>query len=378
MSWQYAALTLIALALSLHFESGIAARAGSSSNRDASLDEQPIFTAGEGGYHTYRIPSLIVTKEKTLLAFCEGRKNGRGDAGDIDLVLRRSTDGGKTWGKTQVVWDDGTNTCGNPCPVVDAATGTIWLLLTHNLGKDTEAEIVGGTGDGSRTVWISKSTDDGVTWAKPVEITKDVKKPEWTWYATGPGIGIQTKSGRLVIPCDSKSEKGKVRESHVIFSDDRGATWKLGGVVGPGCNESQVAELDDGTLLLNMRSFQGNNRRLIATSKDGGATFTKPVADPALIEPVCQASLIRVPGEKNTLLFSNPASTKREKMTVRLSRDGGKTWPVSRPLHDGPAAYSCLAVLPDGRIACLYERGDKTPYEKIVLARVSKEWLEAK
>jgi sialidase-1 len=345
---------------------------------DAAIDEQPVFTAGEGGYHTYRIPSLIVTKTGTLLAFCEGRKSGRGDAGDIDLLLRRSTDGGKTWGKTQVVWNDGTNTCGNPCPVVDAATGAIWLLLTHNLGKDTEAEIVNGTGDGSRTVWITKSTDDGVTWAKPLEITKDVKKPEWTWYATGPGIGIQTKSGRLVIPCDSKSEKGKVRESHVIFSDDHGKTWKLGGVVGPGCNESQVAELDDGTLLLNMRSFQGNNRRLIATSKDGGATFTKPVADPALIEPVCQASLVRVPGEKNTLLFSNPASTKREKMTVRLSRDGGKTWPVSRLLHDGPAAYSCLAVLPDGRIACLYERGDKTPYEKIVLARVSKEWLEAK
>ncbi len=372
-----AAVTAFAFVLAL----GLATEtAGQKPNRtgDVALDEQPVFTAGEGGYHTYRIPSLIVTKEGTLLAFCEGRKNGRGDAGDIDLLLRRSTDGGKTWGKTQVVWDDGTNTCGNPCPVVDAATGTIWLLLTHNLGKDTEAEIVGGTGDGSRTVWVSKSTDDGVTWAKPVEITRDVKKPEWTWYATGPGIGIQTKSGRLVIPCDSKSEKGKVRESHVIFSDDHGKTWKLGGVVGPGCNESQVAELDDGTLLLNMRSFQGNNRRLIATSKDGGATFTKPVADPALIEPVCQASLVRVPGEKNTLLFSNPASTKREKMTVRLSRDGGKTWPVSRLLHDGPAAYSCLAVLPDGRIACLYERGVRTPYEKIVLARVSKEWLEAK
>ncbi len=371
-----AAVTAFAFVLAL----GLATEtAGQKPNRtgDVALDEQPVFTAGEGGYHTYRIPSLIVTKKGTLLAFCEGRKNGRGDTGDIDLLLRRSTDGGKTWGKTQVVWDDGTNTCGNPCPVVDAA-GTIWLLLTHNLGKDTEAEIVGGTSDGSRTVWISKSTDDGVTWSKPVEITKDVKKPEWTWYATGPGIGIQTKSSRLVIPCDSKSEKGKVRESHIIYSDDRGATWKLGGVVGPGCNESQVAELEDGTLLLNMRSYQANNRRLIATSKDGGATFTKPVEDQTLVEPVCQASLIRVPGERNTLLFSNPASTKREKMTVRLSRDGGKTWPVSRLLHAGPAAYSCLAVLPDGGIACLYERGEKSPYEAIVLARFSRDWLEEK
>lgn len=338
--------------------------------------KQAVFTAGEGGYHTYRIPSLIVTKKGTLLAFCEGRKTGRGDAGDIDLVLRRSRDGGKTWDGPQVVWDDGANTCGNPCPVVDQETGTICLLLTHNLGKDTEAKIVGGTSEGSRTAWVSKSTDDGVTWTKPVEITKDVKKPDWTWYATGPGIGIQTKSGRLVIPCDSKSDKGKVRESHVIYSDDRGATWKLGGVVGPGCNESQVAELDDGTLLLNMRSYMGNNRRLIATSKDGGLTFTKPVEDQALIEPVCQASLISVPGEKNRLLFSNPASLKREKMTVRLSRDGGKTWPVSQLLHDGPAAYSCLAVLPDGQIACLYERGAKSPYETITFARFPAAWLE--
>ena len=366
---------LIALALGSLLP---AAKAQPKADREASLDEQPIFTAGEGGYHTYRIPSLIVTKQGTLLAFCEGRKNGRGDTGDIDLLLRRSRDGGKTWGKMQVVWDDGTNTCGNPCPVIDAATGTIWLLLTHNLGKDTEAEIVGGTSEGSRTVWISKSSDDGVTWSKPVDITKDVKSPEWTWYATGPGIGIQTKSGRLVVPCDSKSEKGKVRESHVIYSDDHGTTWKLGGVVGPGCNESQVAELDDGTLLLNMRSYQANNRRLIATSKDGGVTFTKPVEDKTLIEPVCQASLIRVPGEKNTLLFNNPASTKRENMTVRLSRDGGKTWPVSRLLYSGPAAYSCLAVLADGGIACLYERGEKSPYEKMTFARFSKGWLGGK
>jgi sialidase-1 len=339
------------------------------------VEEQVIFRAGEGGYHTYRIPSLIVTKSGVVLAFCEGRKTGRGDAGDIDLVLKRSKDGGKTWEKMQVVWDESTNTCGNPCPVVDQKTGAVWLLMTHNIGADTEAKLVSGKSAGTRTVWITKCTDDGATWDKPVEITRDVKKPEWTWYATGPGVGIQLKSGRLLIPCDNKLDGGKLRQSHVIFSDDAGKSWKLGGVVGPGCNECQAVELSDGSVALNMRSYQGNNRRLVASSKDGGNTFSKPVEDTTLIEPVCQASIIGVPGEKGGLLFSNPAGTKREKMTVRLSTDDGKSWKHSRTLFEGPAAYSCLTVLPDGRIGCLYERGEKSPYDEIVLARFPLQWV---
>ena len=146
-------------------------------------------------------------------------------------------------------------------------------------------------------------------------------------------------------------------------------------MVGPHCNECQVVELADGSLMLNMRSYRGNNRRLVAISKDGGVTFSKPVEDEALIEPVCQASILRLPGEKGGILFSNPASTKREKMTVRLSRDEGKTWPHAKALHAGPAAYSCLAVLPDGDIGCLYERGDKNPYETITLARFTRGWV---
>lgn len=344
---------------------------------DPAVEEQVLFRAGEGGYHTYRIPSVIVTKCGVVLAFCEGRKAGRGDAGDIDLVLRRSTDGGKTWGKTQVVWDDEKNTCGNPCPVVDRATGTVWLLMTHNLGADSEAKIVAGTGKGTRTVWVTKSTDDGATWDRPAEITTDVKRPEWTWYATGPGVGIRLKSGRLLVPCDNKLDGGKVRQSHVIYSDDGGKTWKLGGVVGPGCNESQAVELADGSVLLNMRSYQGDNRRRVAVSSDGGKTFGKPADDPALVEPVCQASILRAPEEKGGLLFSNPASMKREKLTVRLSTDEGKSWAHGRELYAGPAAYSCLTVLPDGRVACLYERGEKSPYEEIVLARFPVEWVSA-
>lgn len=341
----------------------------------ASPTEQVVFVSGRDGYHTCRIPSLIVTKKGTLLAFCEGRKRGRGDAGDIDLLLKRSIDGGTTWSKTQIVWDDGSNTCGNPCPVIDQTTGAIWLLLTHNLGSDTEAMIVNGTSKGTRTAWATRSDDDGLTWSRPVDITNNVKKNDWTWYATGPGVGIQMKSGRLVVPCDNHVAGSKVQQSHVIYSDDHGRTWKLGGVVGPRSDESQVVERADGSLLLNSRSYRGENRRLVAISKDGGETWSEARSDPALIEPVCQASIVRYPGTDGGLLFANPASTRRETLTIRLSRDEGTTWPVARVLHEGPAAYCCLAALANRQIGCLYERGKKHAYEEIAFARFSLEWL---
>jgi sialidase-1 len=311
-----------------------------------------------------------------VLAFCEGRKKSSSDTGDIDLLVKRSTDHGKTWSRQEIVWDDGANTVGNPCPVVDRTTGTIWLLLTHNQGADTEAQISGGTSKGTRTVWVLHSTDDGATWSKPVEITKDVKRDNWTWYATGPGCGIQLKTGRLVIPCDHKTAGAKSFHSHVLYSDDHGKTWKLGGVLGEKTNECQVVERQDGTLLINMRSYHGKNRRAVATSSDGGLTWGDVTLDDALIEPVCQASLIRT-GDRGELLFANPASTKREKLTVRLSREG-KTWPVARCLHDGPAAYSALVLLGDGALGCLYERGEKSPYQTITFARFSRAWLEEK
>jgi len=340
-------------------------------------EQTDVFIAGENGYHTYRIPAAIVTAKGTVLAFCEGRKSGSGDTGDIDTVLRRSFDGGRTWQPMQIVADDGPNAIGNPCPVGDRNTGTIWLPLTRNLGSDVESRILDGTSKESRTVWISKSTDDGATWSKPKELTATTQRPDWTWYATGPGVGIQLRSGRLVIPCDHAVEGSKTYESHIIYSDDHGETWKLGGVVTPNVNECQVVERSDGALMLNMRSYFRNNRRMIAMSRDGGMTWSAPVADPALIEPVCQASLIvgQVAKLPYRLLFSNPASTKRENMTVRVSYDEGKTWPVARTLHAGPSAYSCLTVLPDGTIGCLYERGDKRYHEKITFAGFNSEWV---
>jgi len=341
--------------------------------------QRDLYVSGQEGYKSFRIPSLIVTTKGTLLAFCEGRKNSASDAGDIDVVLKRSLDSGATWQPMQIVVDDGPNTVGNPCPVVDRDTATIWLLLTHNLGDDKEDKIRSGTSKDTRRVWVTKSTDDGVTWSKPIDITGTTKPTNWTWYATGPGVGIQSKSGRLLIPCDYNLAMSKVRRSHVIFSDDHGANWKLAGTIGDDCNECQVVELADSTLLMNMRSYHGKNRRALSTSHDGGMTWSEPVLDDALIEPVCQASLLRYTEaktqRKNRLLFSNPASTKRENLTVRLSYDEGKTWPVAKPLHSGPSAYSSLAVLPDRTIACLYEGGEKKASEKIILAQFSLEWL---
>ena len=360
----------------------------------ALVERTDVFVAGQGGYHTYRIPALIVASNQTMLAFCEGRKNSASDTGDIDLLLKRSTDEGKTWTETQVVWDDGPNTCGNPCPVMDDTTGTIWLLLTHNPGNIGEARIMEGKGTGTRTVWFSRSVDDGKTWMPPVNITASVKESSWGWYATGPGVGIQIKHGpyrgRLVIPCDHSFKdrdqaQGKaVAEtgSHVIYSDDHGLTWKMGGCVRPQMDECQVVEVADGLggLLLNMRNTASANCRAQSFSHDGGQAWTALVFPPELVEARCQASLLRYnwpdQNEPGRLLFSNPASPRRRDLTLRTSRDDGKTWISTRTLHEGPAAYSCLTVLPDKTIGCLYECGSTNAYERISFARFPLEWVE--
>jgi sialidase-1 len=340
-----------------------------------------VFRAGENGYHTYRIPSIIATRSGTLLAFAEGRRAGAGDAGDIDLLLRRSTDRGATWSPLRVIGDNGPNTFGNPCPVADRDTGTIWLLSTQNQGTDREKDIIAGTSAGSRTVWVMKSDDEGVTWSAATDITPSVKRAGWTWYATGPGIGIQTRDGRFVIPANHAEAGTGVHRSHVVLSDDRGKSWRLGASADDGTNESQVVERADGRLLLNMRNHppRPENHRLVATSADGGKTLSRAQADPALIEPPAQASLVRFTRrpahDRDRLLFSNPASTRRERMTVRVSHDEGATWPMARVIHEGPAAYSSLVVLDDLSIGLLYERGTSSPYERITFSRFTLEWL---
>src|SRR6266481_5607599 len=204
-----------------------------------------VFVSGTDGYHTYRIPAIVVTTNGTLLAFCEGRKTSRSDTGKIDLLLKRSSDNGKTWSAQHIIRSDGENVCGNPAPVVDETTGVVWLLMTWNLGADGEREINNGTSKDTRRVFVTHSADDGVTWTKPREITASVKKPDWLWYATGPVNGIQltrgavhplprgegrgegegtvhhptAHKGRLVIPCNHtelNSSGQPVSRAHVI------------------------------------------------------------------------------------------------------------------------------------------------------------------
>jgi len=392
---------LAALGLSISSAALDPSRLAADANDD--LRQSDVFVAGQDGYHTYRIPALVRTTKDTLLAFCEGRKNNRRDHGDLDLVLKRSSDGGRTWSRQQVVYEEGGSaevTIGNPAPVVDQDTGVIWLPFCRDNDR----------------VLMTHSADDGLTWASPADITGDVKEPDWTWYATGPVNGIQLRrpphKGRLVIPCDhrvggAENSWNHAGRSHAIYSDDHGKSWQLSKPTGFAMNECTVAERSDGTLLLNMRSYRGRNRRAVATSEDGGVTWSASRDDPKLIEPVCQGSMIRYtwpdeagpdeagPGEaglheagpgaagpdkanssgKSRMLFSNPDSKTRDHMTVRLSYDEGRSWPGSRLLHEGPAAYSGLCALPDQSIGNLYERGSQSPYETITFARFTLAWL---
>ena len=346
------------------------------------LQQTDAFVAGQEGYHTFRIPSLLVTPRGTLLAACEGRKTGRGDHGDLDLVLKRSGDLGETWSDLTMIYEEGGDakvTIGNPCPVVDQETGRIWMPFC----RDNE------------DVLITYSDDDGRSWSVPVDITGDVKRPDWGWYATGPGVGIQMTrgkyNGRLVIPCDHREQKNGqwIKMSHVIFSDDHGATWKLGGTVADHTDECQVVELHDGKLMINMRNYwereggesEKGGKRAVAISPDGGESWEAIRFDEALVEPICQASFLRHSDDsfrQAPLLFSNPASTnQRVAMTVRLSEDQGQTWPHARVIHTGPAAYSCLVVLPDRSVGLLYEGGAESAYEKLVFARFTLPWLRS-
>lgn len=338
-----------------------------------------LWQKGSGDYNNYRIPSLIVTPKGTVLAFCEGREAG--DTGDINLLMKRSTDHGKTWSEEQIVWDDAGNTCGNPCPVVDEETGRIYLLLTWNLGTDHETDIIRKTSEDTRRPFVCYSDDDGLTWSEPEDLTDTCKDPSWGWYATGPGLGIQIKNGaykgRLIIPANHSYDdpEGKVRNgpfgygAHVLISEDHGKTWRRSSSIRPGCNESQVVELSDGSLMMSMRSYNGQYARAIAVSKDGGDTWTEIEHDLQLVESKCQASILdfgKYRG-KDLLLFSNPAvAIGRTHMTVRTSLDDGKNWSGSKLIFPGYSAYSSMVKLGNGRVGLFFESGIKEGYEHML------------
>uniref|UniRef100_UPI003217939D sialidase family protein n=1 Tax=uncultured Draconibacterium sp. TaxID=1573823 RepID=UPI003217939D len=347
--------------------------------KEAEFEASVLWEQGKGKYNNYRIPSLIVSPKGTLLAFCEGREGG--DAGDIDLLLKHSVDKGKNWSAEQIVWDDAQNTCGNPCPVVDEQTGRIWLFLTWNNGEDNESAIVRKTSAYPRLPYHCYSDDDGKTWSEPVSLAESCRDTSWGWYATGPGVGIQIKNGphkgRLVIPANHSynDPNGTIRNgtygygAHVLYSDDHGKNWQMSETIKPGCNESQVAELTDGTLIMNMRSYNDQYSRAVSYSKDGGETWSEIEHDYQLVESKCQASLLNFGkvDDYNIHLFLNPAvPIGRNHLTIKASFDDCKSWSNSKLIYAGPAAYSSLTQLPEKKIGLFFEAGEKSPYEKMV------------
>lgn len=341
-----------------------------------------LFKQGDLGYHTYRIPALLNIPGGPIVAFAEGRKNNSQDHSDIQLVMRRSFDGGETWepirilldytgilcrrdsdtGKTTPVRKDRDVTCGNPCLVYDRETKRLWLAFNLD----------------NLTMWVTYSDDNGSTWAEPRNITSEVFGNDvdfWRHIAAGPGHGIQTSTGRLIIPCDHQFKNDGGYFSMLVVSDDHGKSWQFGELSEEGMNECEVCELLDNEIYWNMRSYRRKNLRAVAYSKDDGDSFTGFVDDEQLIEPVCQGSIIRYDhgehAKENIVLFSNPASKTRDHMTIKISNDGARKWDKELLLHEGPAAYSELAYLDNGEICCLYEAGENHPYETIVFEKVS-------
>lgn len=342
-------------------------------------------------YGMFRIPALIVTRQGTVLAFAEGRA-GQGDAGDIDLLVKRSTNNGQSWSEQAVVWSDGNNTCGNPCPVIDQATGRIILMMTWNMGNEDEGDIITHNSDNTRRPYMCYSDDDGLTWSEPVDLSESCKYPDWGWYATGPGVAIQLKSekykNRIVIPANhsytTDKEVEKVTEggygygSHVLLSDDGGKNWRMSTAIAPGCNESQVVELSDGRLLMNMRSYNGMGCRAIAWSEDGGESWSEIEHALQLTDEVCQASFIEYGAYagKKMYLFSNPGNpVDRLFMTIKASFDECKSWSNGKLIFAGPSAYSCMTVLADENIGLLFEAGNDFRYENLVFVSINPDQL---
>ncbi|MEQ7126109.1 sialidase family protein [Actinopolymorpha sp. B11F2] len=354
----------------------------------AMFDEQVLFQGGTLGYSCFRIPAIVTATDGTLLAFAEGRVNTCSDTGDIDLVLRRSHDGGRTWGPLQVLIEGSGDTRGNPAPVVDRASGRIALLSTYNPGANQQI----------RRPFLQVSNDNGATWTAPVDITGDISKPEWEWwYGTGPVHGIQLTrgphAGRLVVPSYFNETGGTPGGVVLVYSDDGGLTWHRGAIAShdsqvmhPG--ENTIVELVDGGIYDSARESGRDpdpGNRAFATSGDGGESFDAPFAtDPRIVTPIVQGSLLRLGAvdegdARNRILLAAPAHpAAREVMTVRSSYDEARTWESwdeGKVVHWGPSAYSDLTEISDGVVGLMYEAGSFSPYETIRFARFDEAYL---
>lgn len=354
-----------------------------------------VFTSGKEGYASIRIPAVLVTQAGNVLAFAEGRERPT-DQAENDIIMKRSTDGGRTWSPLRVLHEDGANSLNNPTVVQDRTTGRVFLWyqrIPAHLKEHSKQTGIGLDGPDIYRNFMLVSEDDGLTWSKPQDVTATTKRPlRATTIASGPGIGIQLSRGphknRLIIPFN-EGPFGQW-QNYAVFSDDGGKTWSYGDDV-PGAlipdgkggsrsqiNEVQVAELEDGSVLLNSRQFAGAKVRRSSISRDGGKAWS-PVGEFAeLTDPSCMASTLRYSfaegGKPGILLHSGPDSTKREKGTVYLSTDDGKSWPVKRMLYPGPFAYSVLTRFGDGTAGCLFEAGN---YQRIVFARFAVEWIQS-
>lgn len=368
----------------------------------AQQPETVVFQSGNDGYASYRIPAIIKAPNGSLLAFSEGRVNDAGDFGNVDIVLKRSSDQGKTWDSLKIVVDNGKHQAGNPAPVVDLTDpkypkGRIFLF--YNTGNNHEGEVRKGTG--YREVWYTTSTNEGSTWSAPVNITTSVHrlkqpsvspfynyKEDWRSYANTPGHAMQIPEGKLrgrifIAANHSAGEPQKQFEdytAHGFYTDDHGKTFQLSqNVALPGSNESTAAYLGGTTLVMNSRNQKGDvKQRIVSISSNGGKTWDTTFFDSNLPDPVNEGSLLSFKkGKKYTLAFCNTAhTTKRDNLTLRLSNDGGKSWHKDYVVAASPAdykgnsyaAYSDIVLVNQNTIGVLYE---KDGYREIVYQPVA-------
>lgn len=349
------------------------------------LAHSDVFVSGKEGYHTFRIPSLATAADGSLIAVAEGRKYNAADPGfennDIDLVGKRSSDGGKTWSKLQVIDDPGErwSAC-NPTMVVDRVTGRVWLCYCRTRPGRSSATSRPGTDDAQ--AWVRSSKDGGASWSRPTDITKVARDVDnWAGGFFGPGSGIQDKKGRLIVPM-SKTTRGNAWDAYVIYSDDHGHSWQRGQLLPDGDrgNENQLVELADGRILMDVRQNKGPHRWL-AISRDRGQSWSNPQPGQT-VTPVCCAirryALKSAGADRNRILWSGPKDpTSRANLVVRVSYDEGQSFTNERLISalDERAAYSDLTILQDKSVGVLWERGG---YRFITFSRLNREFLESK
>lgn len=346
----------------------------------AELEHFDVYKSGVDGYHTYRIPAIETTPDGTLLAFAEARKYNQADPGygkqDIDLVLKRSTDGGRTWSAMTIVEDPGELwSAANPATIVDRQTGRVWVLYLR--GKPERNTETARPGTDDVQTLARYSSDQGATWSEPIDITavaRDMSAADWRTSVVGPGGAIQHSSGRLVAAV----WKHAPYQDFAIFSDDHGANWQRGELVPGGIpgDESQIVELPDGRLLMDIRQQSGPHRWM-AVSEDRGQTWSEPRPG-VTVTPVATAIERYETDSGDRILWSGPKGPGRANLVIRTSTDGGLTFPTERLLYEGPSAYSDLTVLPDKTVGVLWERGVKSGYEFITFTPVARQLVEAK